>query len=185
MYKNKAFDAQSWPLPDTEFENCTFTGCTFNQTDLSGFEFKDCSFHSCDLSMVKLEAAVLHGVLFENCKLIGTDFSKVSRFLFTISFRKSILDYCLFHKTNLKKTTFDHCSLRETIFAEADLTEAKFPQSDLTDATFEHCNLMSADFRTAQNYTIDTSQNRVKNARFAYPGVLGLLKHLGIALEDD
>lgn len=185
MIKNKTFDNQSWPLPDTEFENCTFKSSSFNQADLSGFEFKDCTFHSCDLSMVKLEATVLYGVLFENCKLIGTDFSKVSRFLFSISFTKSILDYCLFHKSNLKKTTFDHCSLRETIFAETDLTEARFLQSDLTDATFERCNLISADFRTAQNFTIDTSQNRVKNARFAYPGVLGLLRHLGIVLEDD
>ena len=154
------------------------------QSDLTGYEFTGCTFKLCDFSMVKLDAVVLNNVLFDQCKLLGSDFSQVSRFMFKVRFQGTILDYTLFHKTNLKKTVFEQCSLREVIFSETDLSESAFSGCDLTDASFDRCNLMGVDWRTALNYTIDPVKNKVRKGRFSWPGVVGLLRHLDVEIDE-
>jgi hypothetical protein len=49
--------------------------------------------------------------------------------------------------------------------------------------TFNTVTLTGADFRTAFNYFMDPENNRIKNARFSIPGVLGLLYKYGIRVE--
>lgn len=183
--KNFSYDDPGLPAGETEFENCVFSGCQLSQSDLTGYEFTGCTFRLCDFSMVKLDGVVLNNVLFDQCKLLGCDFSKVSRFMFKVRFLSTILDYTLFHKTNLKKTVFEKCSLREVIFSEADLSESTFSGCDLTDAAFDGCNLAGADLRTAMNYVIDPVKNRVKKGRYSWPGAVGLLRHLDVEIGDD
>jgi uncharacterized protein YjbI with pentapeptide repeats len=63
-------------------------------------------------------------------------------------------------------------------FTETDLTEAKFENCDLSSATFENTILQKADLRTAYNYSIDPSINKLKKAKFSMTGIAGLLdKH--------
>jgi hypothetical protein len=44
-------------------------------------------------------------------------------------------------------------------------------------------NLTGADFRTAYNYSLDPENNKLKNARFSGPGVLGLLDKYDIKID--
>jgi fluoroquinolone resistance protein len=43
--------------------------------------------------------------------------------------------------------------------------------------------LEKADLRTAYNYSIDPSINKIKKAKFSLPGVVGLLSKYDIEIE--
>jgi uncharacterized protein YjbI with pentapeptide repeats len=83
----------------------------------------------------------------------------------------------------LKNTRFKKCSLQEVDFAGADLTNSAFDGCDLTRTIFDQTILEKADFRTAGNYSIDPTKNRMKKAKFSLPGVLGLLSKFNIEIE--
>jgi len=170
-------------LNDNDFVNCAFKNCSFAGQDLSKFNFESCEFIGCDLTMCKMENTAYSEVVFNDCKLQGVEFGKCSKYVFSVTFEKCVLNYAVFLKNNLKKLRFVHCSIREAFFAECDLTQALFDNCDFEMTSFERCNLSGCDFRTSWNYIIIPSQNKLKKAKFAYPGVLGLLADLDIVVE--
>jgi len=183
MQKQQVFENFQFTEECTEYKDTIFKNSNFAKGNLGSYEFTDCTFFSCDLSMTRFDNAVFTRVKFVNCKLLGVDFGKCSKFIFSVSFDDCILNYCFFHKNNLKKTLFKKCVIKEASFAEAELNTAIFAECDLTATTFERCNLTECDFRTAQNYNILPSENKIRNAMFSYPGVLGLLNHYHIIIE--
>ena len=74
-------------------------------------------------------------------------------------------------------------TLHEADFTGCDLTGAVFDGCDLRGARFDNTILEKADLRTAFNYSIDPTINRVKKARFALPAVVGLLERFDILVE--
>ena len=73
--------------------------------------------------------------------------------------------------------------MNETDFSECDLTGSLFDNCDMAGATFDNSNLEKVDFTTAFNFSIDPEINRIKKAKFALPGVLGLLNKYDIIIE--
>ncbi len=71
----------------------------------------------------------------------------------------------------------------EVDFTEADLSSAVFDNCDLTRSIFENTILEKADFRTSRNYSFDPDLNKIKKAKFSYPGILGLLGKYDIEIE--
>jgi fluoroquinolone resistance protein len=184
MKENQVFENYKFNEELNEFSNTTFKNSDFSKFDFNSFEFVDCIFITCDFSMSVFDQIVLTRVKFVNCKMLGIDFGKSSKYLFSVSFEKCILSYCLFLKNNLKKTIFKECIIKEALFSDTDLSLATFIECDLTDTVFENNNLMEADFRTAENYSISPLGNKVSRARFSYPGLLGLLGHFDIVIEE-
>ncbi|MCG8412215.1 MAG: pentapeptide repeat-containing protein [Bacteroidales bacterium] len=184
MAQNSEFINFSFNDSCTEYHDCVFKNSNFANLDLLGYEFFDCSFESCDFSLAQLNNTVLSNVKFINCKLLGVDFSKCSRFIFSVYFKDCILNFSFFQKNNLKKTMFSKCILKEVQFVDSDLSSAVFAHCDLTDSVFENCKLLSCDFRTAQNYSFIPDNNKIKNARFSHPHVIGLLDHLQIIIDE-
>lgn len=168
----------------TEYSHCIFRNGRFEKADLSSFEFTDCRFEFCDLSMATLTNTVFARVHFLGCKMLGLDYARCNKYMFTVSYETSILDYSLFNEINLRKTTFTKCKMQDVHFAGVDMQQAVFDECDLSNAVFERCNLSDSDFRTSHNYAINPSENKVKDARFSYPGVLGLLRHLDIEVDS-
>lgn len=158
-----------------EFSGCTFRSCDFTGFNLSGSEFVDCRFEFCNLSAVPVEETIFSQVEFRGCKLMGVDFSKVRKFLLSMSFEECNLSYAFFFGLSLKGTRFSNCLLEETNFAEAMLVEANFSGSSLVGAIFDRTNLERADFSSASNYSINPEINRIKKAKFSIPEVVGLL----------
>ena len=183
MQKQTIFDNYHFDEDSSEFSFITFTNSDFSKSNLRAYEFTDCIFSSCDFSMACFENILLTRVKFINCKLLGIDFGKCSKFGFSASFENCILNYCFFLRNNLKRTLFKNCILKEASFAEADLSSASFIECDLEGTVFEKCNLEGCDFRTAFNYSIIPSENRMKKAMFSYSGIPGLLKHYNIIIE--
>jgi uncharacterized protein YjbI with pentapeptide repeats len=170
-------------LPATEYDHCTFVNCDFSGTDLSNSDFVDCRFADCNFAMAKLTSSGLKTVFFENCKLIGINFDVCSDFLFAVGFKNCVLDYSSFAGRKMKKTTLTDCSLKEVDFSDADLSEISFLNCDLLQTLFSGCNLEKADFRTALNYSFDPDKNKIRKARFSYPGIIGLLSKYPIEIE--
>jgi fluoroquinolone resistance protein len=183
MLRNQTFENYQLNEDQTEFEKCVFQKSNFSKLVLDSFEFIDCTFLNCDFSMAKLSNTVFSRVRVVDCKLMGVDFSKCSRFTFSVSFDKCILNYCFFLKNNFKKTIFKDCMIKEANFSESDLSFAIFQNCDLLTTVFERNNLEGCDFRLSQNYNFNPSDNKIKKAKFSYPGVIGLLSHLNIEIE--
>jgi fluoroquinolone resistance protein len=162
-------------LRDREFIKCEFHGCDFTKSDLRENDFVDCVFLNCNFSMALLEGTGLGDVVFVGCKLLGVDFTRCNKFMFSFSFEDCHLDYSTFYGTKLRKTRFKKCVLKETDFTAADLTGAIFDQCDLQGTIFSNSNLEKTDFRTAKNFSIDLDANKVKDAKFSSENVVGLL----------
>lgn len=183
---NQQFDTINYtksPLPVGEYELCRFVGCNFTKSDLSGSVFYDCDFIDCQLSGVKLMKTAFRDVRFRNCKAEGLQFEHCNDFLFAVSFDTCVLNRSSFYKQQLRNTSFRKSSLQEVDFTSADLTGSVFDDCDLRRAAFEHTVLEKADFRTAYNYSLDPTINRLSKARFSLPGVTGLLVKFDIDIE--
>jgi len=185
-FNNKQYEKIDYALealPMGEYENCTFNDCNFANSDISDTIFIDCKFEYCNLSLVKVKNTAFKGVKFKHCKLLGITFGDSSGFLLALDFEGCLLNLASFYKLRLRGTTFKKCTMHETDFSGADLTGATFDNCDLLRAVFASAILEKADFTTSYNYSIDPEGNRVKKARFSYPGVLGLLDRFNIEIE--
>ncbi len=183
LYEDKVFenvDYSEKKLSKSEYDNCKFENCNFSKTDISNSDFMDCSFKGCNFSLALVNNTGLKKIKFSNCKLAGIDFGVCNNFLFAVSFENCYLDYSSFFQKKMKSAGFTDCSLKEVDFTEADLSLAVFKNCDLLNAAFIGTSLEKADFRTAKNYSFDPELNKIKKAKFTYPGVIGLLTKYNI-----
>lgn len=171
------------PLEPGDYENCSFVSCNFANFDLTGFEFVDCRFEECDFSMAIITGTAFKGVHFENCKLLGLSFDRCNEFLLSMTFSGCQLTLASFQKLKLKNTSFASCNLREVDFTQSDLTGSTLAECDLAAAIFENTNLEKADLRSAFNFSIDPSNNRIRKAKFSRESLSGLLDKFGIIVE--
>ena len=172
------------PLPKGEYENCAFTNCNFEETNLNDIKFMNCDFRDCNWSLAQLKGTVLREVRFKDCKMLGLQFETCNDFGLSFSFENCQLNHSTFFQMNIKKTIFRNCQLREIDFSESNLTNVVFDNCDLAQAIFINTVLDKADFRTAYNYSIDPESNRLKKAKFSILGISGLLDKYDIVIEN-
>ncbi|MFP9116021.1 pentapeptide repeat-containing protein [Flavobacterium sp. RHBU_3] len=180
-YKKK--DYTDNPLTKAEYDNCTFTGCNFENANLSGIVFSQCTFISCNMGNAQIGGSAFKECEFKECKLLGLNFSGCDPFLFSVSFDHCPMDLASFYKMKLKGTKFIHCDLSEADFTEADLTGACFDHCNLENAVFDRTVLEKADLRSAYNFAICPESNRIKKARFSRDNIEGLLHKYKIDIE--
>ena len=180
----KSIDYSEKTLRDREFAKCTFISCNFTNSDLRDNNFDDCVFENCNFSMTLIGNVGLSNVVFSNCKILGVDFSKCSKFMFSFNFDNCMLDYSIFFGSKLKGTSYKRCSLREVDFSESNLTSVNFQEADLTGARFSNTVLEKADFRNARNFSIDPEFNKMKNAKFSAHQLEGLLHKYKLDIKN-
>ncbi len=145
---------------DLHFEACSFQRCDFTKARFENVSFIDCRFTDCDLTMTELPDSTLNGVVFEECRLRGIDWTRISQGLLSLEFHDCVLDYGNFEEMKLKKTTFTNGSAEEASFDRADLREADFSGARLTRATFASADLRKADFRGATDLALELNNCR-------------------------
>lgn len=185
-YKDQVFEGLDFsvsPFIAGEYESCRFKNCIFLNTSLAGAEFTDCLFEGCNLGNTNLAKTTFNGVRFENCKIQGVFFDDCNEFLFEAIFDGCQISYCSFVGRSLKKQSFKRCKLLEADFTGADLTEAVFENCDLAGTRFENTSLIKTDFRTAVNFSLDPSINKLKKARFSQSGLAGLLEKYELDIQ--
>ena len=176
-------DYTSSVFEPAEYENCRFINCNFTENNLSKITFIDCVFEGCNLSTANISGTSFQDIQFINCKMLGLHFEDCNPFLLSMSFDHCILNLCSFYKLKLKESRFNNCSLQEADFTEADLSGAVFNESNFAGAKFDHTNLEKADLRTAVQYSINPSVNKIKKAKFSVDGIRGLLDQYDIVIE--
>lgn len=176
-------DFSETPLPGIEYENCRFDNCNLSYSDLSKMEFTNCDFVRCNLSLATLNHTSFLEVRFTGCKMLGLLFENCNEFGVSFQFEDCNLNQSSFFQKKIKKTIFKNSPLQESDFTECDASESVFDNCDLAKARFDHTNLEKADFRTSFNYSIDPEINQIKQARFSFPGITGLLDKYDIDIE--
>ncbi len=166
------------------FEECVFESCNFQGGSWANATFISCEFRDCSLINLQLNNSKLNEVFFQECKLVGLDFSICKPLLFSVQFKASQILMCGFSGMDLHELSFGRSALKECDFFQVNLEKADFSGCDLNETVFEGCNLMSASFHAATNYKLDPTKNKVKNARFSMPEVVALLAPLGIEIEN-
>ena len=164
-----------------DLEDTTFTACTLIGTDARDAKLIDCIFEGSTLSSVKIDGAVVQAS-FIHSKIEGINFFTAKRELLTLSFENCLIRYSSFAELKLRETKFTGCTLQHVDFADADLTEVDFSNSSFENCAFRNTNLTKADFRGARGYSIDPRSNKLKEAHFDVPEVLGLLDAFDILI---
>ena len=171
------------PLKKGEYEKCEFVNCSFYNSDISEILFVDCKFTACNLSMVKVAGTTFNTVKFTGCKLLGIHFESCNDFGLSVNFENCMLNHSSFFRKKIRNTIFLSSQLVEVDFTETDLTGSVFSDCELTRTIFNNTIIENADLRTSFNFSIDPESNRIKKARFSFPGVAGLLDKYDIEIE--
>lgn len=171
-----------------EFDNCSFTECNFSEAIFNKCNFIDCHFIKCNLSIIKILTSRFTDITFEQCKVIGVNWTKALWPNFELStsmkFQQCIINDSSFFALNLQELQIIECKAHDVDFREGDFTQANFSHSDFSYSQFMHTNLCQVDFTQASNYQIDITCNEVKGAKFSRFEALNLLTSLGIELVD-
>lgn len=187
-YQNECFsditDVRS-DFSQRQFFDCVFRHCRFERSHFDGCNFINCEFIRCELYVVDVLNAGFRDVIFDECTIVGVDFSKFNASLLSFPFSGCVLDYSSFAGTRIATTIFDQCILRNVDFAGVDLTGSSFENCDLSAARFENTILDEANFQTACNFTVDPRLNRIKSASFSLQNITGLLGRFDIQIHEQ
>jgi len=171
-----------------EFEECTFKNCDFSETTVSDCKFIDCHFIKCNLSLVDFSGTRLIDVFFEECKIIGVDWTNVQwpevKLSSPVTFYNCILNDSTFFGLNLEELNLENCKLHDVDFREGVFREANFQYCDFTNSLFNNTDLTGSNFIEAINYRIDILFNEIKRCQFTSTEAIRLLDSLGIELVD-
>lgn len=171
-----------------EFDGCTFEACDFSAAIFDHCSFADCKFLKCNLSLAKVSYSKFTDVSFEDCKIVGVDWTRGDwpslALGAPLEFRRCAIDGCSFYGMGLKGAVVEECRAHDVDYREADLSDSNFGFTDLANSQFRNSNLTNANFVEATGYSIDVTQNQVKNAKFSKIEALRLLESFDIALID-
>lgn len=181
-------DLPGYELTATEFEGCTFNECNFNESIFNNCKFIDCQFIKCNLSILKIMRSKFLNVVFDQCKIVGVDWTTASWSSLALSspimFYKCILNDSFFFGVALPEIAIEECKANEVDFRSGNFDHANFSGTDFSRSMFNETNLSYADFTDASNYSIDVNFNRIKGAKFCRDEAINLLESLGIELVD-
>lgn len=183
----EALDFSASEISHKEFEDCTFIKCDFSHSSFKKCKFEYCHFSHCNLSLMQVLDSQFSGVVFEDCKIIGVDWTVASWTALTLrapKFKNSVLNDSSFWGLKLESIMINGCEARDVDFREANLQEADMQDTDFTRALFRHTNLIKSNFRQATGFDIDIRLNAIKDAKFSRYEAVRLLAGLEIELVD-
>lgn len=173
---------------DIEFEECEFSDCNFSGVKFQNCKFLSCKFERCNLSLLDLSSSKLFAVAFQDCKLVGVDWTRatwpVYHLDFELVFQRCILNDSSFFGLTLNELSIHECKLHDVDFREGNFTESTMTCCDFTHSLFMRTDLQRVDFSDSSGYAVNVLENPVKGAKFSRYEALGLLECLGIELVD-
>jgi len=175
-------------LYSSQFSGCTFDNCSFVEAVFQDCRFLGCKFKDCDFSLLQVPGSTFSGTHFEDCKLIGINWTHgnwgANLLQEPLSFNRCVLNHSTFIGLGLKEIQINDCIASDVDFREADLSQADFGGTDLSESLFSQTDLSKADMSRARNYNISPEENTLKGAKFSLPEAMSLLFSLDIKLID-
>lgn len=171
-YKDRIFTSDE--VRGKDFEDVTFTKCTFSGTQLRFTSFTHCKFDTCDLSGSFLDSTHFSHCSFPGSRLSFLDFATAT--LKECNFTHTIMNECIFQqlkdgskseqkKFDLQGCTFEQANLSGSIFVFCVLTSVSFASSSLNKAVFERCKMRDTNLAGCElvgaNFDTSTVQNAV------------------------
>jgi len=191
VYLSKIFteiDLCSAVLTMKDFEDCLFEDCNFCEATFEKCNFTECRFLRCNFSNLKIEQSKFLDVIFDECKVIGIDWTKVTfpsvKLCSPFKFYKCILNDSIFFGLELDEIVIEDCKAHDVDFREGSFKNANFKYTDFENSLFHTTNLTSANFTEAINYNIDLYINEIKWAIFSRTEAVNLLNSLEIELVE-
>ena len=171
-----------------EFDNCHFEDCNFTESIFKKCRFSECTFSRCNLSVIKVYQSQFTDVVFNECKILGVDWTRAAwpRLVFSIAlkFNQCILNDSSFYGLNLDQMTIEGCKAHDVDFRDGSFRNVNFTYTDFTNSLFGKTNLVGADFSEATDYDIDIFNNKIEKAKFSRYEAARLLYSLNIELVD-
>lgn len=174
-------------LQDAEFNDCTFTGCRWDNVRVRNCTFLSCTFQHCSWSSVVFSFCQMRDAWFSGCAFRSIAWGGLQgRSALVQPFGKA--ERCEFRYNEFSGMTFvgfdfSSCRFGDCIFDDCRLAGANFRCVPLGRTQFSRCDLQKADFREATDYAIDPSANKMQGARFSFPDVVALLSGFGLKIE--
>ncbi len=169
------------------FEQCKFEACNFSHSQFIRCEFIDCEFVRCDLNLIDVKLCRFTDVVFDECKMLGINWTRVAwpqiELSSPVSFYRCNISDNNFFGLKLANIVIEDCRVSEADFRETDLSGANLAYSDFSGSLFMHTKLNRADFSESVNYSIDIEGNEITDAKFSFPEVVSLLKSLPIEIQ--
>ena len=178
----KSYEKQD--LSGTELEEATVENCNFTVTNLNESSFAQVDFQNCRFLNTKFIGSSFVEVNFQGCLFIGINFSKISTTLVSFGFKQCKFDNCILADIDIRGTQFQESEFVECDFQRAVLLKCSFEASHFSTVSFRSCDLQKADFTDATGYRIDPTINKVRNAKFSMPAVVGLLEGLEVVIQN-
>ena len=136
--------------------------------------------------MIKIGQSQFTDVTFEQCKLIGVDWTRAMwsqpRLSASLEFNNSVINDSSFFGLTLDEVKLVECKALEVDFRNGRFCRAQFSYTDFTASLFGKTDLSGADFTEAVNYDIDIFDNKLDKAKFTRYEALRLLNGLDIEL---
>lgn len=182
------FDKVDWErVEQSEFLGCTFIGSNFSEAIVSDTRFVECRFDRCDFSLWKPPDSLVGGCHFEDCRMLGIDWTIGSwprvRLYEANTFLRCDLSLGTFADLDLGPTRFSECRLRESSFRFARMVGADLKGSDCLGADFRGADLSGASLVGVAGLTIDPLSSKLQDASVDADGAIAILESLGINLE--
>ena len=174
-------------LERVELEGCRLDGCVLEKAVLRDCTFVDCTFTGCNLSMADLDGTRFTDCRFVDCKALAVAWGRAGAAPLSTrpwDFERCRLDLGSFREVEAKGSRFVDCSMREVDLAGADLQEADLGGADLDGATFAGTDLRGASLIGAAGYLVDPAVNRVRGLRVDAVAATGILRAIGLVVED-
>ena len=174
-------------VEDAEFHGCTFVGSDFSDAIVTESRFVECRFERCDLSLWKPANSVVGGCHFEDCRLLGVDWTLASWPRVALyeanTFLRCDLSMGTFADLDLGPTRFSECRLRELSFRFARMAGADLRGSDCLGTDFHGADLSGAALVGVAGLTVDPISSKLDGATVDAEGAIAILQSLGINLE--
>lgn len=183
-----ALKAAQLPLQRIRLEACQFIDCDFSDSVWRAVQLQECQFTRCNLGLWQLPHCELTSVEFDDCKLLGVDWTRASwsglALTPRLQFRRCLLDDGSFFGLELDELVLQACQAHDVDFRETHLPRANLRETDFSRSLFGNTDLTGADLSEASQYDIDLRHNRLKGATFSRFEALRLLDSLEINLVD-
>ncbi|HET7763401.1 MAG TPA: pentapeptide repeat-containing protein [Phycicoccus sp.] len=174
-------------IEGVELEACRLDGCVLEKAVLRGCTFTDCTFTGCNLTMAVLDGSRFQDCRFIDCKALAVAWGSAAPAPLSArpwDMERCRLDLGSFRDAAAPGARLVDCSLREVDLAGADLRRAELTGCDLTAATFAGTDLREASLVGSSGYVLDPADNRVRGLRIDAAGAGGVLRALGVVVED-
>ncbi|MCP3922261.1 MAG: pentapeptide repeat-containing protein [Desulfobacterales bacterium] len=183
-YSNEDFSGKE--ITSKEYIGCTFMDCDFSSSIFNKCNLIDCSFLKCNLSNLKVNYSKFSGIVFEDGKLIGIDWTRAFwgdyQLDVPLKFYRCNVSDSSFFGLDLKEIVIEDCKAFDVDFRDGNFNKGEFTSTDFSNSLFGGTDISGADLTSAVNYNINIYNNKLKGAKFSKYEAVRLLDSLEIEL---